>query len=91
MSCSASRPRWPQSPPRGLSRNILLDRKNKWNGKTVVSFPGTPEFTNATDRWSSHSEPTFIAGITPATEEDVAKAVNWGPGRIGRPRDEGTA
>ncbi|KAK1634585.1 hypothetical protein BDP81DRAFT_472904 [Colletotrichum phormii] len=61
--------------PRDLSRNILLDRKNKWNGKTVISFPDTPEFTNATDRWSSYSEPTFIAGITPATEEDVEKAV----------------
>ncbi|KAF9878631.1 FAD-binding domain-containing protein [Colletotrichum karsti] len=61
--------------PRDVSSNILLDRKNKWNKNTIISFPNTPEFTNATDRWSSYSEPTFIAGITPATEEDVAKAV----------------
>ncbi|POS73295.1 hypothetical protein DHEL01_v208314 [Diaporthe helianthi] len=58
-----------------MSRSILLNGRNKWNPKTIISFPDTPEFINATDRWSGYADPTFIAGITPATEDDVAKAV----------------
>ncbi|KAI1873002.1 uncharacterized protein JN550_003876 [Neoarthrinium moseri] len=42
---------------------------------TIVSFPGSDSFTNATERWSVFHQPTYAASVSPATEADVAKAV----------------
>lgn len=42
---------------------------------TVISFPDSPTFSNATERWSTFDPPTYFAAVSPATEGDVAKIV----------------
>lgn len=46
-----------------------------WSPKTVISFEGTPAFSNATERWDIYKPPTYSVAISPATEADVVTAV----------------
>lgn len=55
-------------------RSKLLSAQ--WTEGTIVSFPEDGEdFTNYTMRWSGYREPTYVANVSPATEDDVALAV----------------
>jgi len=56
-------------------RTVLTYPANKWSPGTVVSFTGTDEFKNATQRWTITGAPTFSAAISPANEKDVIAAV----------------
>ncbi|KAH7305300.1 hypothetical protein B0I35DRAFT_444309 [Stachybotrys elegans] len=57
-------------------RTSLLDRSNAWNVNTTIYFPtDEPSFFEVTERWNPYNAPTFSAAITPATEDDVVKAV----------------
>ncbi|KFA51925.1 hypothetical protein S40293_07063 [Stachybotrys chartarum IBT 40293] len=57
-------------------RSKLLSAE--WTDGTIVSFPEDGEdFTNYTVRWSSYREPTYVANVSPATEEDVALAIQF--------------
>ncbi|KAK7748264.1 hypothetical protein SLS62_008724 [Diatrype stigma] len=57
-----------------LSEILTADDVN-WSPGTVVAFPGSTEFSNATERSNLFGEPTFGASVTPVNEEDVALAV----------------
>ncbi|KAI1430764.1 Glucooligosaccharide oxidase [Xylaria sp. CBS 124048] len=50
-------------------------QSHQWSAQTVIAFPGTEQFTNATERWEVTFQPSYAASISPATEEDVAAAV----------------
>lgn len=54
---------------------LLTDSDIKWASDTVISFPDTPEFEDATVRWNSYNAPTYAGAISPADEEDVVKVV----------------
>jgi hypothetical protein len=56
-------------------KSILTNSNITWSAGTVISFPDTPYFTNATHRWTIAHEPTYAAAISPVNEEDVATAV----------------
>ncbi|KAI3327602.1 Glucooligosaccharide oxidase [Xylariaceae sp. AK1471] len=47
----------------------------KWSSGTLIAFPDSEEFSNATERWTVTYQPSYTASITPATEADVAAAV----------------
>ncbi|KAI0514714.1 hypothetical protein F5B22DRAFT_647470 [Xylaria bambusicola] len=44
-----------------------------WGPSTQWSFPGQRAFSNATERWTTFSEPTYLAAVSPGTEQDLAK------------------
>jgi hypothetical protein len=54
---------------------LTAGRSSSWSPDTIISFPGTEEFENATARWTIAGAPTYAAAISPATEADVALAV----------------
>ncbi|KAK6957468.1 hypothetical protein Daesc_000254 [Daldinia eschscholtzii] len=54
-------------------KSVLTNQK--WSADTTISFTGSPEFYNATERWTTFSAPTYRAAISPATEDDVVKIV----------------
>lgn len=56
-------------------RTILTSSDVHWSSNTIIAFPDSYEFTNATERREAANEPTFGASITPANEHDVAAAV----------------
>ena len=56
-------------------KSLLSQRSNNWAKSTVVSFPDSSTFENATERWSTYDAPTYHAAVSPKTEEDVAKIV----------------
>jgi FAD/FMN-containing dehydrogenase len=56
-------------------RDILTGNGVHWSMGTVVAFPNSTAFTNATERRVAWEAPSFAAVITPDVEEDVAKAV----------------
>lgn len=56
-------------------RSILTAEDVHWSAGTVVAFPNTTEFVNATERRDHFGEPIFGASITPVNDEDVVKAV----------------
>jgi FAD/FMN-containing dehydrogenase len=56
-------------------RHILTGDDVHWSTGTVVAFPNSTAFTNATERRVAWEAPSFAAVITPVVEEDVAKAV----------------
>ena len=41
----------------------------------TLYFPGTPQFENATSRWSAYAEPNVAIVVQPAADEDVATTV----------------
>ncbi|OJJ83639.1 FAD-binding oxidoreductase [Aspergillus glaucus CBS 516.65] len=56
---------------------LLTDSDIKWASDTVISFPDTTEFEDATVRWNSYNAPTYAGAISPADEEDVVKVVKF--------------
>ena len=44
------------------------------SGATLY-FPGTPQFENATSRWSAYAEPNVAIVVEPAADQDVATTV----------------
>ncbi|KAI1456525.1 FAD-binding domain-containing protein [Annulohypoxylon moriforme] len=46
-----------------------------WSPNTTVSFPDSPEFVNATERWTTFSAPTYSAAISPGTEQDLVTVI----------------
>lgn len=56
-------------------KNLLGQTSDSWADGTVISFPSSPTFQNATVRWTTFDAPTYFAAISPATEADVAKTV----------------
>ncbi|KAI5918413.1 hypothetical protein F4810DRAFT_576182 [Camillea tinctor] len=57
-------------------RSLLSDPARQWSDATTISYPGSSEFTGATERWTIFDPPTYTAAISPGTEEDVIKLVN---------------
>lgn len=55
---------------------ILTDSANRWAADTKILLPDDDGFAGATRRWAIHKPPTYSAVISPATEEDVVKAVS---------------
>lgn len=56
-------------------RAILTADDVHWSAGTIVAFPNTTAFVNATERRDHFGEPVFGASITPVNEEDVVTAV----------------
>lgn len=55
---------------------VLTDSSNCWSAGTKILFPGDDGFAEVTSRWAIYKPPTYAAAISPATEEDVVKAVS---------------
>lgn len=53
---------------------IILSNAS-WSNETIISYPGSDEFLNATERRVATYLPTYAVAVTPANEEDVATAV----------------
>lgn len=60
-------------------KSMLTDVSNKWTSKTTLSFPGQPQFVNATQRWTLFDEPTYFAAISPGSEQDLVTVVRGIP------------
>ncbi|ROW13666.1 hypothetical protein VPNG_04638 [Cytospora leucostoma] len=56
-------------------KTIFTDSGNGWSADTKIRFPDDEEFAKVTTRWAAYKPPTYAAAISPATEEDVVKAV----------------
>jgi hypothetical protein len=56
---------------------LFTSPENAWHRDTILSFPGSPAFYNATLRWTPSANPQYFAAISPANEADVAKAVGY--------------
>ncbi|KUI56423.1 6-hydroxy-D-nicotine oxidase [Cytospora mali] len=56
-------------------KTIFTDSSNGWSADTKIRFPDDEEFAKVTTRWAAYKPPTYAAAISPATEEDVVKAV----------------
>ncbi|KAI9154974.1 FAD-linked oxidoreductase virF [Paramyrothecium foliicola] len=56
-------------------RRVLTDPARKWVTNTTVSFPGSLEFNDATERWTIFRPPTYSATIRPGTEGDIVKII----------------
>jgi len=56
-------------------KNLLTQSSNGWAKGTTISFPNSPTFTNATERWTTFDAPTYFAAVSPANEADVVKSV----------------
>lgn len=50
--------------------------QNSLSPGAKVYFPGSPEFNNASTRWSTLSPPTVNVVVVPATEKDVSEIVS---------------
>ncbi|KAL4784744.1 FAD-binding domain-containing protein [Aspergillus varians] len=55
--------------------SVFTNSSNAWDVGTTINFPNTTAFDDATERWNNANPPVFAVAITPATEEDVARAV----------------
>lgn len=51
----------------------------------TLYFPGTPQFANATSRWSAYAEPQIAVVVEPAIAEDVSTTVRSLQRAIQRP------
>ncbi|KAI1660864.1 FAD-binding domain-containing protein [Daldinia decipiens] len=60
-------------PPRVDLRSVLTNQQ--WSTNTTISFTGSPEFYNVTERWTTFSAPTYSAAVSPGTEEDLVRIV----------------
>ncbi|KAF2644246.1 FAD-binding domain-containing protein [Massarina eburnea CBS 473.64] len=57
-------------------RAILTNTaNNKWSKETVLLFPSTPGFEEATERWTVFRPPTYSAAIQPGTVADIQNVV----------------
>ncbi|KAL4797947.1 FAD-binding domain-containing protein [Aspergillus venezuelensis] len=53
--------------------SLLLSQA--WSPDTILSFPGSTEFSNATYRWNIRDAPTYAAALSVGLEEDAIRAV----------------
>ncbi|KAH7383958.1 hypothetical protein BKA66DRAFT_463175 [Pyrenochaeta sp. MPI-SDFR-AT-0127] len=60
--------------------HMLAKRSDNWSSATTISFPGSAIFSNATERWTTFSAPTYSAAISPANENDLANIVKYATG-----------
>ncbi|KAI8947603.1 hypothetical protein F4801DRAFT_605244 [Xylaria longipes] len=58
-----------QSPP-----TLLLNDTHDWSPDTVISYPDSSAFWEATERWDIYAPPSYKIAISPATEADVKLA-----------------
>lgn len=66
----------PNDTPRSVDiKSVLTSPSNKWAANTIISFPGSAQFANTTERWTLFDAPTYAAAISPGTEADLVKAV----------------
>lgn len=72
--CALQVPAAPNQPL--FLRKLLSQRANHWANGTVISFPNSTTFDDATQRWSTFDAPTYLAAVSPANERDVAKSVH---------------
>ncbi|RYP78223.1 hypothetical protein DL771_000700 [Monosporascus sp. 5C6A] len=56
-------------------RSLLTDPARGWSVDTTVSFPGSSEFIQSTERWTIFRPPTYSASIRPGTEADIVKII----------------
>ncbi|KAI5854497.1 hypothetical protein GGS23DRAFT_608303 [Durotheca rogersii] len=56
-------------------RPILTDPSISWASDTVISFQGSDEFLNATERWTVFRPPSYTAAVSPASEQDVRQVL----------------
>ena len=56
-------------------RSILTNPIRNWSKETVISFPGSSEFSQATERWTIFRPPTYRAAVRPGTVADIQKLV----------------
>ncbi|PHH80586.1 hypothetical protein CDD80_845 [Ophiocordyceps camponoti-rufipedis] len=56
-------------------RSLLNDPIRGWSANTTVLFPDSPDFSEATERWTVFRPPTYRAAIRPGTPEDICKIV----------------
>jgi len=56
-------------------RKLLSQKSNSWANGTVISFPNSPTFNNATRRWSTFNALTYFAAVSPVNEADVVRSV----------------
>ncbi|KAI0861222.1 hypothetical protein F4860DRAFT_503352 [Xylaria cubensis] len=57
-------------------RYLLTSVTNRWAANTTVAFPGDGDkFTDVTERWTVFKPPTYVAAVSPGTENDVVKVV----------------
>ncbi|ROV98478.1 hypothetical protein VPNG_08539 [Cytospora leucostoma] len=55
--------------------SVFTNSSNEWDPQTKFGFPNTTAFTEATTRWNTLIDPSYSIAITPATEDDVVKAL----------------
>ncbi|KAL4913598.1 hypothetical protein BDW62DRAFT_220572 [Aspergillus aurantiobrunneus] len=53
--------------------SILSDQT--WSSNTVLSIPGSTQFSNATSRWNVYRAPTYAAALSIGSEDDLVTAV----------------
>ncbi|KAI0147261.1 Glucooligosaccharide oxidase [Xylariaceae sp. FL1272] len=46
-----------------------------WPTGTSIAFPGSEEYSSATERWTIHAPPSYALAISPSSEDAVAQAV----------------
>jgi len=63
-------------PPSPDLKGSLTQPSVKWSPQVILSFPGSPNFETATERWTIFDPPTYSASVTVANEQDVANAVS---------------
>ncbi|KAG8168419.1 hypothetical protein KVR01_001168 [Diaporthe batatas] len=56
-------------------KKVFTSGGNGWSPDTKISFPDDDDFAQVTTRWATYKPPTYAAAISPATEEDVVKAI----------------
>ncbi|KAA8565447.1 hypothetical protein MFRU_006g00290 [Monilinia fructicola] len=56
-------------------RSALTQSNIRWSSQAILSFPGQPSFSNATERWTIFDPPTYSASITVGNEADVVNAI----------------
>ncbi|KFA54577.1 hypothetical protein S40293_02227 [Stachybotrys chartarum IBT 40293] len=54
---------------------LLQDPELSFDSRTLITFPGQSNFTEATERWAQFAVPTYSAAVSPATEQDVVTLV----------------
>lgn len=56
---------------------LLQDPELGFDSRTLITFPGQSNFTEATERWAQFAVPTYSAAVSPATEQDVVTLVSF--------------
>ena len=57
-------------------RSVITARSNNWAANTTIAFPGSSDFANTTERWTTFDAPSYSAAISPGVTDDVVKAVS---------------